>query len=135
MCINAQMHNKWQRKKMKIRTRFFQLRFVVRGRNSRAVARARLSTVFGSVAGNRPESPAGIYIFEYILRFGRGAESSTAVDRFIPNPIVVRIWHLMVLRTFGGVDFSLILSARNLSLSFFGTDCAQVFNFLSCPNM
>eukprot|EP01043_Picozoa_sp_COSAG02_P027214 COSAG02_NODE_1595_length_11773_cov_5.122739_8_plen_114_part_00 len=25
--------------------------------------------------------------------------------------------------------------ARNLSLNFFGTDCAQVFNFLSCPKV
>eukprot|EP01043_Picozoa_sp_COSAG02_P023349 COSAG02_NODE_1244_length_13677_cov_50.752246_7_plen_126_part_00 len=27
------------------------------------------------------------------------------------------------------------LSARNLSLNFFGTDCAQVANFLSCPSV
>ena len=35
----------------------------------------------------------------------------------------------------GVSTFHWFLSARNLSLNFFGTDCAQVFNFLSCPNV
>eukprot|EP01043_Picozoa_sp_COSAG02_P023579 COSAG02_NODE_1264_length_13544_cov_71.926441_2_plen_138_part_00 len=49
---------------------------------------------------------------------------------------VLFIAELCVLRTFGSIDFSLFfLSAGNLSLNFFGTDCAQVFNFPSCPNV
>eukprot|EP01043_Picozoa_sp_COSAG02_P006668 COSAG02_NODE_192_length_29942_cov_34.627228_17_plen_131_part_00 len=35
----------------------------------------------------------------------------------------------------GVSKFHLFLSARNMSLNFFGTDCAQVFNFPSCPNV
>eukprot|EP01043_Picozoa_sp_COSAG02_P001282 COSAG02_NODE_26_length_51927_cov_61.213881_47_plen_196_part_00 len=35
----------------------------------------------------------------------------------------------------GVSTFHWFLSARNLSLNFFGTDCAQVFNFTSCPNV
>eukprot|EP01043_Picozoa_sp_COSAG02_P011617 COSAG02_NODE_431_length_22447_cov_7.487202_3_plen_154_part_00 len=35
----------------------------------------------------------------------------------------------------GVSTFHWFLSARNLSLNFFGTDCAQVFNFPSCPNV
>eukprot|EP01043_Picozoa_sp_COSAG02_P007992 COSAG02_NODE_248_length_27133_cov_45.131723_10_plen_83_part_00 len=34
----------------------------------------------------------------------------------------------------GMSTFHWFLSAGNLSLNFFGTDCAQVFNFPSCPN-
>eukprot|EP01043_Picozoa_sp_COSAG02_P085033 COSAG02_NODE_22752_length_741_cov_1.037383_1_plen_132_part_10 len=34
----------------------------------------------------------------------------------------------------GVSTFHWFLSAGNLSLNFFGTDCAQVFNFWSCPN-
>eukprot|EP01043_Picozoa_sp_COSAG02_P023774 COSAG02_NODE_1279_length_13487_cov_7.611696_5_plen_256_part_00 len=35
----------------------------------------------------------------------------------------------------GVSTFHWFLSARNLSLNFFGTDCAQVFDFSSCPNV
>eukprot|EP01043_Picozoa_sp_COSAG02_P038788 COSAG02_NODE_3017_length_7545_cov_4.558286_2_plen_190_part_00 len=42
----------------------------------------------------------------------------------------VRIAHVWGCRRF--TDF---LSARNMSLNFFGTDCAQVSNFPSCPNV
>ena len=56
-------------------------------------------SVFGScvilrnsaVAGNRPESPAGIYIYPGGLEGVR-----VRINRFIPVPIVVRIWHLTV---------------------------------------
>eukprot|EP01043_Picozoa_sp_COSAG02_P111070 COSAG02_NODE_47213_length_342_cov_169.358025_1_plen_70_part_10 len=50
--------------------------------------------------------------------------------------LVVFVTELCVLRTFGGCRlFTDVSSARNLSLNFFGTDCAQVFNFPSCPNV
>ena len=35
----------------------------------------------------------------------------------------------------GVSTFHWFLSACNLSLNFFGTDCAQVFDFSSCPNV
>ena len=43
------------------------------------------------MAGNRPESPAGIYINPGGLEGVR-----VRIKRFIPIPIVVRIWHLTV---------------------------------------
>ena len=65
-----------------------------RARDTRAT-----DSVFGScvilrnsaVAGNRPESPAGIYINPGGLEGFR-----VRINRFIPIPIVVRIWHLTV---------------------------------------
>jgi len=66
-----------------------------RARDTRAT-----DSVFGScvilrnsaVAGNRPESPAGIYINPGGLEGVR-----VRINRFIPIPIVVGIWHLTVL--------------------------------------
>eukprot|EP01043_Picozoa_sp_COSAG02_P070545 COSAG02_NODE_12534_length_1529_cov_14.772113_1_plen_136_part_10 len=45
------------------------------------------------------------------------------------------VTELCVLRTFGGVDFSLIFICAQSVPEFFGTYCAQVFNFPSCPNV
>ena len=67
-----------------------------RARDTRAT-----DSVFGScvilrnsaVAGNRPESPAGIYINPGGLEGVR-----VRINRFIPIPIVVGIWHLTVVR-------------------------------------
>eukprot|EP01043_Picozoa_sp_COSAG02_P022066 COSAG02_NODE_1136_length_14337_cov_50.495505_2_plen_107_part_00 len=44
-------------------------------------------------------------------------------------------FELCVLRAFGVSTFHWFLSACNLSLNFFGTDCAQALNFPSCPNV
>ena len=65
-----------------------------RARDTRAT-----DSVFGScvilrnsaVAGNRPESPAGIYLNPGGLEGVR-----VRINRFIPIPIVVGIWHLTV---------------------------------------
>ena len=65
-----------------------------RARDTRAT-----DSVFGScvilrnsaVVGNRPESPAGIYINPGGLEGVR-----VRINRFIPIPIVVGIWHLTV---------------------------------------
>eukprot|EP01043_Picozoa_sp_COSAG02_P029311 COSAG02_NODE_1818_length_10774_cov_4.788009_4_plen_74_part_00 len=43
------------------------------------------------MAGNIPESPVGIYIYPGGLEGVR-----VRINRFIPVPIVVRIWHLTV---------------------------------------
>eukprot|EP01043_Picozoa_sp_COSAG02_P017091 COSAG02_NODE_768_length_17375_cov_52.865015_7_plen_140_part_00 len=57
------------------------------------------------------------------------------------NPCYTVPYFLLVYRTvriahvWGCRLFTVFLSARNLSLNFFGTDCAQVFNFPSCPNV
>ena len=45
------------------------------------------------------------------------------------------VTELCVLRTFEGVNFSLIFICAKYVPDFFGTDCAQVFNFPSCPNV
>jgi len=44
-----------------------------------------------AVAGNIHESPAGVYIYSGGLEGVR-----VRINRFIPVPIVVRIWHLTV---------------------------------------
>eukprot|EP01043_Picozoa_sp_COSAG02_P005901 COSAG02_NODE_163_length_32424_cov_21.759010_19_plen_95_part_00 len=54
-------------------------------------------------------------------------------------PVVINLGHLLpncaYCARLGVSTFDWFLSARNLSLNFFGTDCAQVFNFPSCPNV
>ena len=48
---------------------------------------------------------------------------------------MIFVAELCVLRTFGGVDFSLIFICAQSVLNFFGTDCAQVFNSSWCLNV
>ena len=65
-----------------------------RARDTRATDSVSGSCVIlrnSAVVGNRPESPAGIYINPGGLEGVR-----VRINRFIPIPIVVRIWHLTV---------------------------------------
>eukprot|EP01043_Picozoa_sp_COSAG02_P045121 COSAG02_NODE_4095_length_5788_cov_3.722271_7_plen_148_part_00 len=62
-------------------------------------------------------------------RFGRGVgwDFSVGSGYLLPN--------CAYCARLGVSTFHCFLSARNLSLHFFGTDCAQAFNLPSCPNV
>eukprot|EP01043_Picozoa_sp_COSAG02_P030197 COSAG02_NODE_1917_length_10388_cov_116.704733_4_plen_175_part_00 len=71
-----------------------------------------------------PNLSRAIFSRQIGAQFSSGKSSP---DTFTPNCAYCAL--------LGVSTFHWFLSARNMSPNFFGTDCPQVFNFPSCPNV